>query len=440
MKKNTEELDWKEEEFKKSLKKNKLFKKRPEKIVKDILEKRITPNEIPYNSFYRYILEYNTNKIDLDLFLVLLKNKCENLLEDNEYAKALHKISLHKENWIRDVKSWKKSSHNIHKQINDLIKHLFLKYKTPEFLINVWTDRLSYTTIKDSASPIKLFLHIASGGNIRTFEGLPFDMTKKMAHEFMTAPSDYDTREAFMWSVVKSFGGDERLVQTMNGTILLSKINSFTINKEEKDFWMTIIEFFVKNPMIDPEKISPIIDYIQNIKFEKERIWVDGILKLSTPEQPNFVIKGKNIERLIEKTDEWHNKLNKENKLKNLIPKKWEGYKIDDFQHTEGKDSNRKTYNIYQLLNQSELSQEGKAMNHCVFSYAKSCANGSCSIWSLRMVDSVGNSHRMVTIEMKIDKTIVQIRGRYNRKVEEKEMYIINRWAEKEGLTISRWC
>jgi hypothetical protein len=45
----------------------------------------------------------------------------------------------------------------------------------------------------------------------------------------------------------------------------------------------------------------------------------------------------------------------------------------------------------------------------------------------------------MVTIELK-GESIVQIRGKYNRKAEDKEMYIIQKWVTKEGLSISRWC
>jgi hypothetical protein len=439
MKNINEDLDWKEAQLNKVLKQNKIFKKKPEKIIKDILEQKITANDIPFNSFYRYILEFNTERIDLDLFLCLLKNKCENLLENKQYVKALHQISLNKQSWVREPKTWKRPSHNIHKQIKDLIRHLFLKYKTPEFLNNAWTNNFSYKGINSGGVPRKLFLHIASGENIRTFPSLPFDLTKKMAHEFMTAPSDYEIEEAFIWAITKSFNGDERLVQTINGTILLSKINSTNTNKDEKEFWITIIEFLAKNPMIDPVKISPMIDYINQIKFEKERIWVDGLLRLTEPEQSNFKIKGKNIERLIEKTEEWHNKLNKENKIKSHIPKTWKGFDVEDFKLEEGKDSNKKTYYIYQLLNQLELSQEGKAMNHCVSSYARSCANGTCSIWSLRTVDFGGNIHRMVTVELR-GNTIVQIRGKYNKSAEQKDMYIINRWATKEGLIVSRWC
>jgi hypothetical protein len=303
----------------------------------------------------------------------------------------------------------------------------------PKFLNNCWfeNNNIDYN--------VKVFLHVTSGLSLRKFSELPFDLTKKMAHEFMCSPDDYNFNEAFIWAIVKSFGGDERMVQIINGTDLLSKINSKTTSKAEKEFWITIIEFFSKNSMIAPEKIAPIIDYINHIKFEKERVWENGILKLNEPENPNFTIKGKNIERLVEKTEEWHNKLNKENKIKSYLPKSWKGYDIENFQLEEGKESNRRVYHIYQLLTQIELSQEGKAMNHCVSSYAKSCANGNCSIWSLRYNDSVSNTHRMVTIELK-GESIVQIRGKYNRKAEDKEMYIIQKWATKEGLSISRWC
>jgi hypothetical protein len=439
--KNEEIIDWKEQQIKQLFKQNKLLKKKPEKIIKEIINNKISLNDLPANSFVRKLFLNTTTEtdfknqtvIDLDLVLIILKNKCEEILEDKRYFNALTEITKYKNNWIRNVNNWKRPSHNVHKQIENLIEHLFIKYKMPKFLNNCWfeNNNIDYN--------VKVFLHVTSGLNLRKFSELPFDLTKKMAHEFMSAPDSYNLNEAFIWAIVKSFGGDERMVQIINGTDLLSKINSRTISKQAKDFWINIIEFFSKNSMIDPEKVSPIIDYIYHIKFEKERVWENGILKLNEPENPNFTIKGKNIERLIEKTEDWHNKLNKENKTKSYLPKSWKGYDFENFQMEEGKEKNKRIYQICQLLTQNELSQEGKAMNHCVFSYAKSCANGNCSIWSLRYADLGGIMHRMVTIELK-GHDIVQIRGRYNRKVDGKEMYIIQKWATKEGLSISKWC
>ena len=54
-------------------------------------------------------------------------------------------------------------------------------------------------------------------------------------------------------------------------------------------------------------------------------------------------------------------------------------------------------------------------MGHCVYTYAKSCRNGSTSIWSLGVEDGKGHRHRILTIAVDPrSRAITQIRGRYN--------------------------
>lgn len=73
------------------------------------------------------------------------------------------------------------------------------------------------------------------------------------------------------------------------------------------------------------------------------------------------------------------------------------------------------TWSIKELLSNHELGAEGREMGHCVYTYAKSCRNGSTSIWSLGLEDGKGHRHRILTIAVDPrSRTITQIRGRYN--------------------------
>lgn len=60
---------------------------------------------------------------------------------------------------------------------------------------------------------------------------------------------------------------------------------------------------------------------------------------------------------------------------------------------------------------QEELYEEGRILNHCVGSYAKSVANGKSIILFVRSKDTPDNS--LVTVEIK-NKSIVQAKGKYN--------------------------
>ncbi|SRR3972149_523624 len=86
---------------------------------------------------------------------------------------------------------------------------------------------------------------------------------------------------------------------------------------------------------------------------------------------------------------------------------------------------------IYLLL--FKVSDEGKSMAHCVYSYLSSCLKWSCSIFSLRLF---GIS--MVTIEVR-DGRAVQIRGPHNKRPTDKELSIIDNWAKKEFIGITKY-
>ena len=117
----------------------------------------------------------------------------------------------------------------------------------------------------------------------------------------------------------------------------------------------------------------------------------------------------------------------------------WSAFKMNDFTYQEGKEQFKKIYKITQLLNSTELAEEGKTMKHCVASYANSCVAGRCSIWSMMVEDFAGIGKRLLTIEMDKNRNLVQIRGKYNVLPVKKEMDIIRIWADAEGLKMSKW-
>ena len=88
-------------------------------------------------------------------------------------------------------------------------------------------------------------------------------------------------------------------------------------------------------------------------------------------------------------------------------------------------------------------------MNHCVASYARQAASGQTSIWSLtyqRFAGGLSDSDsddrpavpvtRCVTIEVR-QRTVVQVRGKNNRAMNDTEEAVIRRWAERNDLAIA---
>ena len=109
-----------------------------------------------------------------------------------------------------------------------------------------------------------------------------------------------------------------------------------------------------------------------------------------------------------------------------------------------------------ELRSNRELVAEGKALNHCVSSYAKNCRKGNISVWSLRAV--IGDIHEPVlTVAVdNMSRRVTQVRGKFNISVSGKRrnkkhntlkqsylrliprsQTILQKWMRKEGLTSS---
>lgn len=360
-------------------------------------------------------------KEELLNFLSIIAKKSPKMLQEKKFLFGFKEIVKYQADnkFIRKIEDWNYKSHNIHKQFSEILRHIFAQYETPYFLDKTWFTEEN-RNLYETAYARRLFIHLAQGNSLKTFEEFPVNFTKKMRHHFMKAPADYHISEAIRYAQVIGLGGDERLVKG----ILTSQLAHRWISKQYDEFWITVIHFFVNNPMIDLNQIAPIVDYIEHRKNQEI---LTGI---------PFSMKGRSVNALITETEKWHDQLNKSKKNTNLT---WDKWNIKDFLGESGKDENKKTYYITQLGTAKEVKEEGREMGHCVASYVHSCAAGKCSIWSLNMKNYVGVPTRLVTIELNSGLSISQIRGKYNRPPTANELNIISKWATENNLTISRW-
>jgi len=259
---------------------------------------------------------------------------------------------------------------------------------------------------------------------MRTFDNLPFPLTKKEAHLFLQAPIEFDFNKAIYYG---------KLIQHTN----LNNIKEFIKTKifesehyKNIDFWVDVVKYLSSFSMLDKNMFGIIIDYINEIKYTKRIIIKNGLRTLTRPEKPNFSIKNRNINKLIEDVENWHKKLKKIHKINNS----WEAFKISDFEYITGKEKNKKIYRINQLLTTKQLFNEGNILNHCVVSYAGSCKRGNTSIFSMTVEDYIGNIKNILTIEVNNYNNVVQVRGKNNRSANNYEKGIIKRWTLKNKI------
>ncbi len=356
------------------------------------------------------------------LHLMLYIGENSDLLEDASYIKGIEMIANHADSWIRPLEAWHVKRHNRDWQFSQLLRHLFVKYDVPQFMDNVWfTENETYQN---------WYKHIGAGQNIRTAPELPITLTKKMAHNFLNAPKNYKVDEALRWGQVHALGGDKRLVDALRGTRLIE-------NFSNDDFWLNVIRFFIENPMLDVRHVNPIVDFIWNHKFANQRIFVErGVMEEIGPPQPNFSMRGRTPRSLLRQVNDWHRQLGKESKQGSY---EWEHSEIGDLVIKEQRMDNYtpKYWRIQELLSTDELIEEGRAMKHCVSSYAESCVTGKTSIWSMETEDEYGRN-KVLTIEVLMSEQLIrQARGKRNRLPTPKERSILKRWTRKEKLKIA---
>lgn len=385
----------------------------------------------------------------------------DNFIDFEKSIPTLKTILKHKENFVRPIQEWRPKSRNAEQQVRSLIRHLFAKYPTPEFLEKYFFNDTSRVIggddEKNTTDAINMYIHMGAGKSMKSYDGYPPCMVihKKAAHHLYTTPEDLDFISALRRIQVLYLGGDKFIFRAlMRSNVLRERVTERRIRRngsdvwefytEEDEFWISVMKFFIDNPMIEGDKISEIIDYINNMKFLQQRTYVDGRYVTLEPPHPTFSMKGRTPLSLLNQSDQWHyerNRLNRVHHRNNMYLKEggknfnWIGANIKD---GEFKRSKHYTYKIVQLCSYFELRDEGNEMHHCVATYATSCSNGKCSIFSVReYIDNTFNG-RTATIEIR-NGSIVQIRAKYNKKPDDTTISVIKEWATYEKLTISQY-
>jgi len=94
----------------------------------------------------------------------------------------------------------------------------------------------------------------------------------------------------------------------------------------------------------------------------------------------------------------------------------------------------RGDWSIQEILKSRALQAEGRAMRHCVYSYANRCWRGETTIWSLRLRVNY-QEKSMATIELDPRRrAIVQARAKCNMRPGGRSNEIIRQWAVWAGL------
>jgi hypothetical protein len=415
--------------------------RRPESVIEQIFQGKLPESSVTQPHLEALCRAYKSSKScrhtkQHTLRLLLHVCKTTDLLssepviaefgwqEGNSFVAALVAMARLWTGWIRPVEEWRPRTHNTRRQFSSLARHLFTRWPVPRFMDSVWFKGHA----QGAARQQRWFLHLGKGENIRHAD-LPIPYTKRMAHQFMQAPSDLGVEGALRWGQIHALGGCERLVRATVGSRLGSRF-------ENDDFWSSMLRWFVDHPMLDPAQISPLVDYVHHQKYVGQDVFVaPGVMERQAPPQPNFTMKGRSPESLLRQVEEWHRRLGNTEQP----PAEWRQCGIRELEFLEGNErsGNLKIWTIKELLSTKALFAEGRRMKHCVATYSRSCAAGACSIWTLE-VESFEGKRKLLTVEVNnTAKLICQARGKYNALPGDKHRGILRRWAAQAGLQLA---
>jgi hypothetical protein len=188
-------------------------------------------------------------------------------------------------------------------------------------------------------------------------------------------------------------------------------------------FWSHALAWFELNPMLSPREVPPLVDYIEHRRAE----------------DPAFSLKGRSVLALMRAMQQWHRQLGRAKASAGRVfePSGFQPMDLDRSRRDSRGNRIVEVWHVREILDARALADEGRAMGHCVFSYARSIESGECAIWTQTLEDGTGH-WRSLTIEVRPRRReIVQARGRFNRMPEPRERLALGAWAARNALSMS---
>jgi hypothetical protein len=354
------------------------------------------------------------------MLLLAMEERGASMLRERKHIGAMCRLARFSSRWVRTPAGYSARSYNADRQFGELARFLLGRWPVPKFFDDAWSERSSDTHRE-------WFIHLGSGGNLRTAAGLPFPLTKMMSHHALLAPDGTPITSALRWGQVRALGGSERLAMAVINSSLGDA-------QDDEPFWLSVVRFFIANPMLDPNQVGPIVDWIRNQRFVAEpRRIVNGVVYGGGIPQPSLSMKGRTVESVLRQVESWHRALNRAAIDNSTV---WSTCGIPGYERIEGKEGSQTIVRIDEIVTSADLQQEGRAMRHCVASYARSCARGVSAIYSLKRDVGTGYDRRL-TIQLDVvSKRIIQARGRFNASPLPLDERYLRNWATAAGLAV----
>jgi hypothetical protein len=345
----------------------------------------------------------------------------------NPLNTAVLALALHHADWLRPPEAWKPGGPSPWPQAASLAHHLLARYPVPACLTSVWFDPPPGQPLPQHG----WFKHLGRGGSLRT-AGLPLRLTRAMAHRLGQAPHHYRVFAALRWAQVVGMGGGEALARAVAATPLGR-------GPGDEPFWEEVLRFLVRHPTFPLDQVGPLVDCLRHQRGEaSEGVSPAGVFGPLPPPRPDFSLQGRTVASVLRLIEDWHRDLGLEAAVplgRTWRPSPLRGFRLVEVSAALG---TQRVWEVTELLAGRDLVLEGRALRHCVATYAGRCPRGQASIWSLRLATGQGR-FRVLTVEVDVpNRTVGQARGWRNRYPTAQEWEILRLWAAQEGLTMAK--
>jgi len=338
--------------------------------------------------------------------------------------RRLRNLAERQGQWLRRCEDWQASGKSLRLEFRFLASYLLALYPVPGFMDSVWDLPPGPEAFRQQA----WYMRAARGASLRTLN-LPLTITKRMEHYIRQTPDHYTVPQALRYGETLGLGGCVKLALEVAASKLGQSVEHF-------EFWRTVLLFFVNHPEMDLVLVKPIIDFVQANKFAGEEIvTAHGTGHRQAP-WPDFSIKGRTVASMLRLVQEWNADVTERKPNHGFS---WPLSNVQGFRFVENGDApeNPMEWTIHELVSSAELYLEGRALRHCVYTYAPKCRRGETTIWSLRLRVG-GQEKRMATIEVNTRKgEIIQTRAKANSHAGPRSQEMIRQWAAVAGLHVN---
>ena len=317
--------------------------------------------------------------------------------------------------WVRPPSEWRPSGKGEGRLFRSLCEHVLARYRMPPVL---WS---AFTATTDAPALARVAVHVAAGGSLYAAVKsglLPVPLTRAMCHDLLARGGEGGFLDAVRRAQVRAAGGDLRLHRAWVATRAGRRLH----DGAGEAFWYTVLVWLGANPMLPVAEVGPLVDYIDHRRRE----------------DPGFSMKGRSVLAVMRGMREWHGDLARQSTAAGRVfpPSGFQPMDLD--RSRRGAEGRRivEIWHVREVLDARTLADEGRAMGHCVFSYASSIERRECSIWTLTLEDDTGHWRRL-TVEVRPPlRQIVQARGRFNRMPKAHDRRALDEWAVRNDLQV----